>query len=270
MQKKPVENIVCIENVKDGYVLHEHFGQFSTTWHKHNHGQLLYAENGLLFLYTLNSRFLIPTKFCAWIPQNEVHQLVSYSADLLIRTLYLDVFDYKESFYKKVGVYQTSSFLDELIYYSKRWSLNAVANEVENCFYRNFKNLLPDICKEEVPLILPAPESPKLIEIVNFLMENFLTKHSINNIAKQFGISERTLSRLFQKELGMPMFQFLKILKIIKALEWFDEGVANVSEVIYRLGYESISTFSNSFNEILGYRPQVYLQKKKRRLIGDY
>jgi AraC-like DNA-binding protein len=55
----------------------------------------------------------------------------------------------------------------------------------------------------------------------------------------------------------------LKVLKLIKALEWFDEGISNVSEVVYRLGYESVSTFSNTFNEVLGYRPQVYLQKRK-------
>jgi AraC-like DNA-binding protein len=61
----------------------------------------------------------------------------------------------------------------------------------------------------------------------------------------------------------MGMLQFLKVLKLIKALEWFDEGISNVSEVVYRLGYESVSTFSNTFNEVLGYRPQVYLQKRK-------
>ena len=266
MHKKPVENIICVENVKDGHVLHEHFGQFSTTWHQHNHGQLVYAENGLLFLYTRHSRFLIPTKFCAWIPENEVHQLVSYSSDLLIRTIYLDVSGSDAPYYRKAGVYQTTAFLDELIYYSKRWSLNADANETEQCFYRNFKNLLPDICREEVPLILPAPNSQKLIDIVNFITEQFLTKHSISSVAEKFSISERTLSRLFQKELGIPMFQFIKILKMIKALEWFDEGIANVSEVVYRLGYESLSSFSNSFTEILGYRPQAYLQKKKRGL----
>jgi AraC-like DNA-binding protein len=62
----------------------------------------------------------------------------------------------------------------------------------------------------------------------------------------------------------MGMLQFLKVLKLIKALEWFDEGISNVSEVVYRLGYESVSTFSNTFNEVLGYRPQVYLQNRKQ------
>ena len=62
----------------------------------------------------------------------------------------------------------------------------------------------------------------------------------------------------------MGMLQFLKLHKLIKALEWFDEGISNVSEVVYRLGYESVSTFSNNFNEVLGYRPQVYLQKRRQ------
>lgn len=265
MNRNSIENIVCIENVRDGHILHQHFGQFSTTWHKHNHGQLVYAENGLLFLHTRLNNFLIPTKFCAWIPQNAIHQLISYSSDLLIRTIYLDVSGNENPFYKKAGIYQTTPLLDELIQYSRRWGANAVDDDIERCFYNNLKNLLPDICKEEIPLVLPAPKSPKLTEIVSFISEQYYLRHSITAIAEQFGISERTLSRLFQKELGMPMFQFLKILKIIKALEWFDEGMANVSEVVYRLGYESVSTFSNSFTEVMGYRPQIYLQKRRHK-----
>lgn len=264
MSKNLIEDIICVENVKDGLVLHEQFGQFSTTWHKHNYGQLLYAENGLLFLHTLNNRFLVPTKFCAWIPANEIHQLVSYSSNLLIRTIYLDESDHQELFYKKTGIYQTTPLLEELISYSKRWRLAGASDESEICFYRNLKNLLPDICQEEILLILPAPKTAKLTAIISYMTAHLLVKHSTNSIAVHFGVSERTLSRLFQKELGMPMFQFLKILKIIKALEWFDEGVANVSEVVYRLGYESVSTFSNTFTEIMGYRPQAYLQKKKK------
>ena len=263
MSKKVVENIHCAETVKDGLVVHQHLGEFSTNWHKHNHGQLVYAERGLLFLSTQKNRFLIPTKFCVWIPQGERHQSVSYSSSLLIRTIHLDVSAHPDPFYQKVGIYQTTPLLEELIHYSKRWNETTTTEDTERTFYLNFKNLLPDICKEEVPLTLPAPSSDKLISIVNFLTEHFQTKHSIAVIAEQFGISERTLSRLFQKELGMGMLQFLKVLKLIKALEWFDEGISNVSEVVYRLGYESVSTFSNTFNEVLGYRPQVYLEKRK-------
>jgi len=145
-----------------------------------------------------------------------------------------------------VGIYQTTPLLEELIHYSKRWNETTTTEDAERTFYLNFKNLLPDICKEEAPLSLPAPSSDKLISVVNFLTEHFQTKHSAAVIAEQFGISERTLSRLFQKELGMGMLQFLKVLKLIKALEWFDEGISNVSEVVYRLGYESVSTFSNT------------------------
>jgi AraC-like DNA-binding protein len=263
MSKRVVENIHCAETVKDGLVVHQHLGEFCTNWHKHNHGQLVYAEHGLLFLYTKNNRFLIPTKFCVWIPQLESHQSISYSSSLLIRTIHLDVSAHPNPFYQKVGIYQTTPLLEELIHYSKRWNETTDTEDTERTFYLNFKNLLPDICKEGVPLTLPAPSSDKLISIVNFLTEHFQTKHSVAVIAEQFGISERTLSRLFQKELGMGMLQFLKVLKLIKALEWFDEGISNVSEVVYRLGYESVSTFSNTFNEVLGYRPQVYLQKRK-------
>lgn len=269
MGKRAIEDIICVETVKDGLVLHEHFGQFNTTWHKHNHGQLVYAEHGLLFLYTQQKRLLIPTKFCVWIPQGEVHRLVSHSPALLIRTIYLDVSGHQHPFYQKIGIYQTTAFLDELIYYSKRWNLTTIADDTERVFYLNLKNLLPDICKEEVPLVLPAPQSDKLISVIAFITENLLVKHSSAAIAAQFGMSERTLSRLFQKELGMGMFQFLKILKLIKALEWFDEGIVNVSEVVYKLGYESLSTFSNTFNDVLGYRPQVYLQKRKYQPAGN-
>jgi len=120
MSKRIVEDIHCVETVKDGLVVHQHLGEFSTNWHKHNHGQLVYAEHGLLFLSTQKNRFLIPTKFCVWIPQGEMHQSISYSSSLLIRTIHLDVSAHPSPFYQKVGIYQTTPLLEELIHYSKR------------------------------------------------------------------------------------------------------------------------------------------------------
>ncbi|MGE5106380.1 MAG: helix-turn-helix domain-containing protein [Sphingobacteriales bacterium] len=262
MKHKPIncEASVKIYNKID-CAYHARLGWSKTEWHTHKKGQLIYAEHGIMRLYTEEKAYYIPSWHAAWIPQGVMHRVVTESVNIIFRTLYLDYNKLNDTFYKKVSVFYANPLMREMILYTERFNLDDAATSHETSFLEAIKQLLSKQAGQSIALQLPTTEHPQLLEITNFLQEHIDYKLKAGNIAAEFGMSERTMSRLFQKEFSMPLIQYLKLLRIIHAVEMLVLPGKNVSEVAYAVGYESLTTFSNNFNEVMGVRPNLFLQK---------
>ena len=84
----------------------------------------------------------------------------------------------------------------------------------------------------------------------------------IKKITAEFGFSERPLSRLFQKDLAMTFVQYFTILRMLRALQLLIDGSYSISEISNMVGYNSLPTFSNTFQKVIGVRPTDYSKKK--------
>lgn len=262
MQYKSIEceTFISIIDKKD-CAFHQRLGWSHTNWHTHNRGQLIYAEYGVMRLYLENAVFYIPSWHAAWIPEGLRHKVVTESIDLIFRTLYLDCSSLANEFYKQVSVFYADTMLREMILYTERWALHGDADLHEATFLQSIKFLLPEKAKNAIGLHLPAIQHPKLLEIHDFVLENLDQKLKTVEVARYFGMSERTMARLFLKELAMPFSQYIKFLRIIKAVELLVLPGTNVTEVAFSVGYESLPTFSNNFTEIMGVRPNFFLER---------
>ena len=80
----------------------------------------------------------------------------------------------------------------------------------------------------------------------------------LSDFGKTMGLSPRTLSRLFQRDVGMSFVQYLTIQRLMRAIVLLLEKQLSVKEVATLVGYNSIPTFSNTFFKILGIRPSEY------------
>jgi two-component system response regulator YesN len=77
-------------------------------------------------------------------------------------------------------------------------------------------------------------------------------------IAELVKINPEYLSRLFHKETGMPLVNYIQKRKIEKACRLFREEKFSVSEVASRLGYSNFSYFAKIFKKNTGYSPAEY------------
>lgn len=249
---------------KGTIILHKRTTDLNTGWHMHSKGQLLYAEDGVTRLYIAGSSFLLPMRHGAWIPANMVHLVTSSSPNLFLRTLYFTIEPgLTHPFYSTFSVFQVCELLREMIVYTERWALTQHASPQETNFLHTLKLILPDLQGAALGLRLPSSEHPKVRALIHFLWENLSRKVSVEEAAKKMALSSRTIARLFQQELNMSFTGFLKIARIIKALELLSLPGANVSDTAYQVGYDSIPTFSNSFFEVVGARPQSFLHKRR-------
>lgn len=253
------EASVKIYNKKD-CAYHAKLGWSKTEWHTHKKGQLIYAEHGIMRLYTHEKVYYIPSFHAAWIPEGVEHRVATESINIIFRTLYLDYSELKDPFYNKVSVFFANPLLREMILYTEQFNLDDQPTPHETSFLEAVKQLLAKQSSQTIALQLPTTDHPQLAAIAAYMADHLDDKLKTGTIAAAFGMSERTMSRLFQKELNMSFVQYFKLLRMVHAVEMLVLPGKNVSDVAYAVGYDSLSTFSNNFNEIMGIRPNLFLQ----------
>jgi len=82
------------------------------------------------------------------------------------------------------------------------------------------------------------------------------------DLAAGINVSERTLARMFHRELGMSFGQWLRRMRLLLSLPCLAAG-ASVLQVAMEHGYDSPSAFTAMFRRTLGIAPTAYLSGRK-------
>ncbi len=93
----------------------------------------------------------------------------------------------------------------------------------------------------------------KLTDIVlaNLQNENF----SVNDLARESGMSLYNLNQKLHSIKKKTVNQFIREVRLQKALEMLQEGTFTAAEVAYRTGFGSPAYFNKRFHEFFGYPP---------------
>jgi AraC-like DNA-binding protein len=243
---------------KPSFVWHEKVGCFESDWHQHPKGQLMYAENGCIHVNLEGKQWLLPSWYGAWVPAGTHHSIWSNSPGLLIRTVFFDDPTQHREVFSQPCVFPVSDLLKAMLRYTERWHQVAAVDAAESTFLLAMQHILPDEMTRSASVCLPSTTHPQLSALLEHLQ-----KWTLESLARAFGFSPRTLTRLFSKHTGISFSRYGKIARVIKALELIERGEGNVSELADQVGYESISTFSNTFLEICGNRPLYFIHQKR-------
>ncbi len=97
---------------------------------------------------------------------------------------------------------------------------------------------------------------------------DYLTLHPEINLTREqmcqmCDVSESTLRRLFKTYMGKTIYEFIKETKILYASHLLMTTNVPISEIGYRVGYESASYFTKTFREIFGVSPQEYRKNSR-------
>jgi AraC-like DNA-binding protein len=84
----------------------------------------------------------------------------------------------------------------------------------------------------------------------------------IEALGAQVGCSPFYLSRLFSKEMGMTIPQYLRQVRVERAAELLLAGRHNVTEAAMEVGYSSLSHFSKAFCTTIGCCPTLFPSAK--------
>ncbi|MEM7532059.1 MAG: helix-turn-helix transcriptional regulator [Chloroflexota bacterium] len=245
---------------KDTFAVHLQIGQFTTDWHTHSKHQFLYAEHGVVHLQTRQHHFFLPARHAAWIPAQTEHKVYSNSTLLHWRNLYFHVEDDIDPVLKQFRVFTVSNLAREMILYTEKWHFEDEADELERQFFQTLRLLTSVWIKDSLPLILPVTEHPQMSRVIEYIEQNLAGDLSLDVVSAQFSYSKRTLMRLFKAELGMTFGTYIRVARIIWALELLTQPGVSVTEVALTVGYQSLSAFSQTFRQLVGVSPQGYLE----------
>jgi AraC-like DNA-binding protein len=85
---------------------------------------------------------------------------------------------------------------------------------------------------------------------------------TLSDWAGQVGASERTLTRLFERELGMSFGGWRQQVRLAHAAPLIARGVP-LSQVSAQLGYASQSAFSAMFKKTFGCSPSMFFSQQQ-------
>ncbi|KGJ90980.1 AraC family transcriptional regulator [Colwellia psychrerythraea] len=235
-------------------------------WHQHPWHQIIFPFEGIVQTKVANSQFVIPHSGMLFIPANTPHESFALTDTQFIGIYLKPVLNpefnkelnkgFNKNYPLTTKAISVTPFLRELILQIKNCVNNSVISEQE------ISNLLAVLIDQisagqsyKMTLILPIDR--RLMTIFKALMTNPQRDTKLSEWAKKVGASERTLSRLFTKELGMTFPLWRQHLRLISSLSLL-ESKLSVQEVAFKVGYNSDSSFIYAFKNLYKQTPQQY------------
>lgn len=225
--------------------------------HQHKKGQLLLVLGGIAYLKTAEKEYYIPSNHYIWIPQNYPHNLMYNAQDLHIINIYFPESN-RDEFYNDLGIYPVSKLLSEMLSFSEKWQGNFFPGDWEYEFLYTLWSLLSKENLRKFSIQLPTTDDLRLNTITSDLRKRISEPLTLEETASKFGISVRSLTRLFQTQLHISFIQYVKMLRVIRAMELIKNTNLTVTELAYEVGYSNISAFSNTFFQLTNMRPTEF------------
>lgn len=154
-----------------------------------------------------------------------------------------------------------SPLLKEIVVRIMTW----VANPAPNAAKRRLVDVLHDEIRSasQMQLHLPVPREPALKRLATLMAENPSgVAKDLAALAREVGLSERSLFRNFQKETGLSPGQWRRQMQVLRSLELLTKG-RSVTETSFEVGYDSVSAFIRAFRQTLGVTPTEYTHEQR-------
>ena len=103
----------------------------------------------------------------------------------------------------------------------------------------------------------------------DFLADRFRTKTSLEDAAREAGLSPFYFNRLFTQAFHETPHEFVTRLRIDQAKRELLKDHASVTDICFDVGYESLGSFSTRFSSLTGLSPAAF-RREARRLFGGF
>jgi len=218
--------------------------------HRHDDHQMIYVSSGVLAVRTEHGTWIASPDRAAWIPAGTWHEHHVYGASS-VHVIGFPVHDAPLADTAPT-VIAADGLLRELLVACTDADLTA---EEADRIRAVLKDRLPRARVQ--PLVVPTPRDPRLIQACELVIDDLTQARSLPWLARNAGVSNRTLTRLFRTEFGMTYPQWRTNLRVLHAMVQLAEG-ATVTEAAHRCGWATSSAFIDSFARTMGQTPGAY------------
>ena len=100
--------------------------------------------------------------------------------------------------------------------------------------------------------------------ILQYIKENRASKITLDSLAKEFGVSNSHLSRIFYSAYHISPINDLIYCRVTYATELLLKSDLSVAEIAERVGYENPTHFTNMFCKRIGCTPAEYRERNQK------
>jgi AraC-like DNA-binding protein len=221
--------------------------------HRHDCAQLIHASRGVMTVNTEDGLWVVPPERAVWVPAFTTHS-IRMTGRVELRTLYLDpgITLLEKCFVVGVTDLLHAGIMRVIEFQQPYAEGGAEARVVE---------LILDEIREApiAPLHLPTPKDVHARQISDTFQANPADRRPRREWAQLVGMSERTLERLFQNEVGTTFGRWQQQARLLRALEILATG-ESVTNAALEVGFETPSAFIAMFRRSLGTTPARYFR----------
>ncbi|QJI28904.1 helix-turn-helix transcriptional regulator [Pseudomonas sp. ADAK18] len=222
--------------------------------HQHRRGQLMYTLRGVIHCDIEEGIWIVPPQCALWIPGGISHAARG-SGEAQVYCLLIEP-GAANALPHHCCTLSVSALLHELI--GKTVSFPQLY-EIDGPQGRLLSTLLDELAQAPIEALhLPMPRDPRLKRLANSLLADPSDKATLDKWAVRIGMSERSMTRLLQEEIGLSFGRWRRQLHVILSLQRLARG-ESVQAVALDLGYENASGFITMFRKAVGKPPARYL-----------
>lgn len=222
--------------------------------HRHVRGQFVYAGRGALEVESSGVTHVVPPRFAVWIPPG-----VSHAVTATEPVEYCSLFVDPTVGHLLPGAAQLVQ-LSPLVRELTRSAATIDRSRIGGAEARLHAVILDQLCiLEPVRHAVPIPRAPRLQRMARQVLAHCQDQQDLTYWATELCMSTRTLVRQFRRETGMSFGQWLRRVRLVKAMELLDSGYS-VNSTAWDVGYQQVSAFIAMFRRETGMTPSEYLR----------
>jgi AraC-like DNA-binding protein len=126
-----------------------------------------------------------------------------------------------------------------------------------------YRLLADEQCTRLIEAAMQEKSANAVSASIHYLKTNLARQVTVAELAESVAMSPSTFAHLFKSVIGISPYQFLKQLRLERALELLCETESNVSEASAAVGYSSVSHFINEFKRQYGVTPGHYVASQR-------
>ncbi len=249
-------NEIVITDIADAFVVTAESGKHITMKNRKWYG-LSFCKSGKI-TYTHNHRKTVSTPDVAvFLPMHESYELYNHeSGEFPLINFYCQSNDFTAEFISipihDVQIYLTDFEIIQRCMLNKEKRLQAISS-----LYR----ILYSLSFEKQDSVGIAGEIKTYIN--NNIGNSELSNESI---AKEMGISEVYLRKLFKEKLNITPKQYILLMRLEQAKQSLSQTGESITDIAEKCGFSNVYHFCRMFKERTGYTPLNY--RKTHRFIG--
>ncbi|AQS40322.1 transcriptional regulator, AraC family [Shewanella psychrophila] len=240
---------------------------FVDDWHSHPWHQIIFPVSGLLQSDIGKMSFIVPHNGMLFVPANTPHKSVAVTQTRFL-SLYLNPhLNSKPLNTKQLTTKQGIKFLDkpksclvtpflkELLLHLIRGEQATQTEEMTTHLLLVLNDQLELANSYQIPLLIPGDRRLKMI--FSQLKQQPDLQLTLSDWAKRVGASQRTLSRLCNKEFNQSFSLWRQNVRLVLALQYLESKLP-INSIALELGYKSDSAFIHAFKKLFKQTPSQY------------